>query len=74
MNDKQLRILLYFVILLLGVIIPFIVYNIVKDKRNKTSPLFDCYLDQAISSVNVCEVENLISHEHAEYLRNKYFR
>ena len=35
MNDKQLRILLYFVILLLGVIIPFIVYNIVKDKRNK---------------------------------------
>lgn len=34
--------------------------------------MFDCYLDEANSSINACEIENLISKEQAEYLRNKY--
>ena len=46
----------------------------IKDKRNKNNPLFDCYLDEANSSINVCEIENLISKEQANYLRNKYLR
>ena len=45
--------------------------NMKKAKRNKTS-LFDCYLDEVNSSINVCEVENLISKEQADYLRKKY--
>ena len=45
--------------------------NMKKAKRNKTS-LFDCYLDEINSSINVCEVENLISKEQADYLRKKY--
>jgi len=55
---------------------PFLKENIsiIKDKRNKNNPILDCYLDEANSSINVCEVENLISKEQAEYLRNKYLR
>jgi len=55
---------------------PFLKDNImfIKDKRNKNNPLFDCYLDEANSSINVCEIENLISKEQADYLRNKYLR
>ncbi len=45
-----------------------------KDKRNKSNPLYDCYLDETNSSINVCEVENLISKEQADYLRNKFLR
>lgn len=45
-----------------------------KDKRNRKNSLFDCYLEEARSSINVCEVENLISKEQADYLRNKYLR
>ena len=45
--------------------------NMKKAKRNKTT-LFDCYLDEINSSINVCEVENLISKEQADYLRKKY--
>ena len=36
------------------------------------SDLLDCYLLEVNSSINVCEVENMISKEHAYYLRNKY--
>ena len=46
----------------------------IKDKRNKNNSLFDCYLDETTSSINVCEIENLISKEQANYLRNKYLR
>ena len=46
----------------------------IKNKRNWNNPLFDCYLDEANSSINVCEIENLISREQADYLRNKYLR
>ena len=46
--------------------------KLVKDKRNRNKTVYDCYLCQLNSSINVCEVENLISTEQAEYLRNKY--
>ena len=46
----------------------------IKNKRNWNNPLFDCYLDEANSSINVCEIENLISKKQADYLRNKYLR
>ena len=46
----------------------------IKNKSNWNNPLFDCYLDEANSSINVCEIENLISREQADYLRNKYLR
>jgi len=45
--------------------------NIKKAKKKKSS-LLDCYLDEANSSINVCEIENLISKEQADYLRKKY--
>lgn len=38
----------------------------------KNDGFLDCYLDEVNSSINVCEVEHLISHEQADYLRNKY--
>ena len=44
----------------------------IKDKRNRNNPLFDCYLDEVNSNVNVCEIENLITKEQADYLRKKY--
>ena len=46
----------------------------IKNKKNKNNPLYDCYLDETNSSINVCEIENLISKEQADYLRNKYLR
>ena len=46
----------------------------IKNKKNKNNPLYDCYLDETKSSINVCEIENLISKEQAVYLRNKYLR
>lgn len=53
---------------------PFLKSGISKLKkyRNQDVSLIDCYYDELNSSINVCEVENLISHDHAEYLRNKY--
>lgn len=39
----------------------------------KKSPMLDCYLDQLNSSINVAEVENLISKEQASRLRKRYF-
>ncbi len=44
----------------------------IKKAKKKNSSLIDCYLDEANSSINVCEIENLISKEHADYLRKKY--
>jgi len=46
--------------------------NNLKKARKKKSSLLDCYLDEVNSSINVCEVENLISKEQANYLRKKY--
>ena len=42
-----------------------------KAKRHKNS-LYDCYLMEVNSSINVCEVEHIISSEQANYLRNKF--
>ncbi len=55
---------------------PFLRKNLLylKDKRNKQNPLYDCYLDEATSSINICEIENLISKEVADYLRNKFLK
>lgn len=40
----------------------------------KESTLVDCYSDQLNSSINVAEVEKLISKELADRLRSRYFR
>ena len=40
----------------------------------KNSSLLDCYSDQLNSSINVAEVEHLISKEQADRLRARYFR
>ena len=37
------------------------------------STLIDCYIDQLNSSINVAEIERLISREQAERLRVRYF-
>lgn len=42
--------------------------------KNKKDPLLDCYMDEANSSINVCLVENIISKDQADYLRNKYLK
>ena len=42
-----------------------------KSKRHKDS-LYDCYLMEVNSSINVCEVEHIISSDQANYLRNKF--
>lgn len=39
----------------------------------KRTTLIDCYSDQLNSSINVAEVENLISKETAQRLRKRYF-
>ena len=39
----------------------------------KDSTLIDCYSDELNSSINVAEVENLISKEQANRLRARYF-
>lgn len=41
-------------------------------RKNKKNPLYDCYIEELRSNINVCEVEDLISTEHADYLRKKY--
>lgn len=54
---------------------PFLLDSITdyrKSIRNE-STLQDCYLDQLNSSINVAEVENLISKELADRLRKRYF-
>ena len=39
----------------------------------KDSTLLDCYSDQLNSNINIAEVENLISKEQANRLRERYF-
>lgn len=46
--------------------------NLVKKGRKTKDLLLDCYLDETNSSINVCEIENLISKEQANYLRKKF--
>ncbi len=42
------------------------------DGRYWNNHLLDCYYDEVMSDINVFEVEHVISHEHATYLRDKY--
>jgi len=45
--------------------------NLKKGLRTNSS-ILDCYLDETNSSINVAEVEHLITKEQANYLRRKY--
>ena len=47
--------------------------NDLRKSIRKNSTLVDCYLDQLNSSINVAEVEHLISKEQANRLRKRYF-
>lgn len=41
-------------------------------QNGKEVSLMDCYYCELQSSINVCEVERIISQDHAWYLREKY--
>lgn len=53
----------------------FLLDSIVQYRKavRKDSTMLDCYSDQLNSSINVAEVENLISKEQANRLRKRYF-
>ena len=53
----------------------FLMNSIVEYRKaiRKNSSLIDCYGDQLNSSINVAEVERLISKEQADRLRERYF-
>ena len=53
----------------------FLLDSIIEYRKaiRKDSTLIDCYSDQLNSSINVAEVENLISKEQANRLRTRYF-
>lgn len=53
----------------------FLLDSIVQYRKaiRKDSTMLDCYSDQLNSSINVAEVENLISTEQANRLRKRYF-
>ena len=54
---------------------PFLMDSISEYRKalRKGSTLVDCYSDQLNSSINVAEVEHLISKEQADRLRARYF-
>ena len=57
-------------------LLPGFLLDSIKEYRNairKDSTLIDCYSDQLNSSINIAEVENLISKEQANRLRTRYF-
>ena len=57
-------------------LLPGFLLDSINDYRKairKDSTLLDCYSDQLNSSINVAEVENLISKEQANRLRARYF-
>ena len=57
-------------------LLPGFLLDSIKEYRKairKDSTLIDCYSDQLNSSINVAEVENLISKEQADRLRARYF-
>ncbi len=58
-------------------LLPLFLYDAISEYRKsirENSSLLDCYSDQLNSSINVAEVEHLISKEQAERLRTRYFR
>lgn len=57
-------------------LLPQFLLDSINDYRRairKDSTLVDCYSDQLNSSINVAEVEHLISKEQADRLRERYF-
>ena len=57
-------------------LLPGFLLDSIRDYRKairKNSSLVDCYSDQLNSSINVAEVEHLISKEQADRLRRRYF-
>ena len=57
-------------------VLPGFLIESINDYRKairKDSTLIDCYSDQLNSSINVAEVEGLISKEQADRLRMRYF-
>lgn len=57
-------------------VLPEFLYEAINEYRKairKDSTLIDCYSDQLNSSINVAEVENIISKELADRLRKRYF-
>ena len=57
-------------------LLPGFLLDSINDYRKairKDSTLIDCYSDQFNSSINVAEVEHLISKEQADRLRARYF-
>ena len=57
-------------------LLPGFLFDSIKEYRKairKDSFLIDCYSDQLNSSINVAEVEHLISKEQADRLRARYF-
>lgn len=58
-------------------LLPLFLYDAISEYRKsirENSSLLDCYSDQLNSSINVAEVEHLISKEQADRLRARYFR
>lgn len=58
-------------------LLPSFLYDAILEYRKSIregSTLIDCYSDQLNSSINVAEVEHLISKEQADRLRKRYFR
>ena len=57
-------------------LLPNFLYHAISEYRKslrEDSTLIDCYSDQLNSSINVAEVEHLISKEQANRLRGRYF-
>ena len=57
-------------------LLPGFLLDSINDYRKairKDSTLLDCYSDQLNSNINIAEVENLISKEQANRLRERYF-
>lgn len=57
-------------------LLPNFLYDAISEYRKSLrgdSTLIDCYSDQLNSSINVAEVEHLISKEQANRLRGRYF-
>ena len=57
-------------------LLPNFLYDAISEYRKslrEDSTLIDCYSDQLNSSINVAEVEHLISKELANRLRGRYF-
>ena len=49
--------------------------DVFKKGLKNGSSLMDCYWGELYGSINIAEInENAITHEHAEYLRDKYLR